>query len=212
MPAPILDRLRSNAPRPNNGARPGGASGRAASRAASRDASGQDASGQDASGDGAVGRPLRGASSARGAGGPVATRWQRHGTALPGWSDLRRSHARTLAGGGGGEAAAAGGSAPRRAATGFLLRVETIPFALVVLSLAALFVAYVGHVHATQELVSEVQAARRTNRMLHLKHNRLRGDYDRATGPAVIHERARALGLDTHLQVGPAVRLPPASD
>jgi hypothetical protein len=57
-----------------------------------------------------------------------------------------------------------------------------------------------------------VQAARRTNRMLHLKHNRLRGDYDRATGPAVIHERARDLGLDTHLDVGPAVRLPPASD
>jgi len=116
------------------------------------------------------------------------TKWRRHGTALPGWKDLSDAP-----------------STRKRDSESFLEQVSTVRFALVVLALAAAFTAYVGHVHATQDLLARVQEARRTNQTLHLKHNRLKGEFDRATGPAVIHERARALGLEESLAYGPPI-------
>jgi hypothetical protein len=80
-----------------------------------------------------------------------------------------------------------------------------VRFALVILALAALFTLYVGHVHATQDLVARVQEARQANRSLHLKHNRLKGAFDRATGPAVIQRRAQQLGLEENLAYGPPI-------
>lgn len=38
-----------------------------------------------------------------------------------------------------------------------------------------------------------------------LEYNRLKGEFDRATSPAVIYERARALGLVEGFTYGPVV-------
>lgn len=78
-----------------------------------------------------------------------------------------------------------------------------------ILVIAALFTLYVGHVHATQALLADLEGARRDNLRLHLKHNRLKGEFDRATGPAVIYERARALGLEEGVAYGPTIRIEP---
>lgn len=118
------------------------------------------------------------------------TKWRRHGTALPGWGDLEDDRGRQ-----------------RAPSEGFLERVSTLRFALVVLALAGAFTLYVGHVHATQDLLARLQEARQTNQSLHLKHNRLKGAFDRATGPAVIFERAHALGLEESLAYGPTIEV-----
>jgi hypothetical protein len=125
--------------------------------------------------------------------GAASTRWSRHGTALPNWSDLDPKRNQSLKDDEGD------GS--------FLQRVSTVRFALGVLAVAALFTLYVGHVHATQQLLSEVQQARSANQTLHLKHNRLKGAYDRKTGPSVIYERARELGLRERLPRSPVLTL-----
>lgn len=116
--------------------------------------------------------------------------WVRHGTALPSWADLEPSTNR------------------RRSdtATGsFLENVSTGRFALLILAIAALFTLYVGHVHATTDLYNQLQDARTENQRLHLKHNRLKGAYDRRTGPSVIYDRARALGLQESVTYGPPI-------
>lgn len=87
--------------------------------------------------------------------------------------------------------------------------VSTLRFAVIVLVLAAACTLYVGHVQATQDLLARVQAERRDNLRLHLKYNRLKGEFDRATSPAVIYERARALGLQEGYAFGPAIEVRP---
>jgi hypothetical protein len=89
----------------------------------------------------------------------------------------------------------------------FLAPVSTGRFILIVLALAVTFTAYVGHVHATQNLYSELETMRRDNIRMHLKLNRLQGEFDRVTGPAVIYEQARALGLLEGYSYGPAIRI-----
>jgi hypothetical protein len=116
--------------------------------------------------------------------------WVRHGTALPGWTDLEPSANR------------------RRRTPGdrsFLENVSTGRFALLVLAIAGLFTLYIGHVHATTDLYDQLQEARAENQRLHLKHNRLKGAYDRRTGPSVIYERARELGLRESVTYGPPI-------
>ena len=118
--------------------------------------------------------------------------WSRHGTALPGWSDLEPPTNR------------------RRSDAGddsFLQSVSTLRFAAVVLLLAGAFTLYVGHVHATKDLLGEVQELRTENQRLHLKHNRLQGEFARKTSPSVIYERARELGLEESVTYGPPVRV-----
>jgi cell division protein FtsL len=128
----------------------------------------------------------------RGDGAPSGTDWKRHGTAMPSWADLEPDQNRRQ----------------RKSDDGsFLERVSTVRFALLILAVAALFTLYVGHVHATQQLLSEVQAAREVNQDLHLKHNRLKGEFDRKTGPSVIYERARQLGLRESITYGPEIRV-----
>lgn len=78
-------------------------------------------------------------------------------------------------------------------------------FALLVLLVAGVFTLYVGHVHATKDLLNQVQEARTENQRLHLQHNRLQGIYDRKTSPHVIYERARELGLEASVAYGPPV-------
>jgi len=136
------------------------------------------------SGDGAprTSRPPRSADRS----GPEADGWTRHGTALPGWADLEPSTNR------------------KRTASDdtFLQNVSTGRFALVILAVAGLFTLYVGHVHATTDLYNQLQQAQKANQQLHLKHNRLEGAYDRRTGPSVIYERARELGLRESVSYG----------
>ncbi len=76
---------------------------------------------------------------------------------------------------------------------------------LYVVMAAALFTAYVWHVYATREALREVQRLRREHLQLVLEYNRLKGEFDRATSPAVIYERARALGLVEGFTYGPVV-------
>ncbi len=73
--------------------------------------------------------------------------------------------------------------------------ISTAGFAVLVLMVATIFTLYIGHVYATQELLNSLQQAQRENLRLHLQHNELKGRYDEATGPSVIHARAPALGL-----------------
>ncbi len=76
---------------------------------------------------------------------------------------------------------------------------------LYVIGAALLFVAYVWHVYATREALQAVQRLRREQLQLVLEYNRLKGEFDRATSPAVIYERARALGLEEGFTYGPVV-------
>ena len=141
--------------------------------------------------------PGSGDGAPRGSAGPDASTasgaategWTRHGTALPSWTDLEPSQNR------------------RRTASGdaFLENVSTLRFSLIILAVAALFTLYVGHVHATSDLYSQLQQAQSENQRLHLKHNRLQGEFDQRVGPSVIYERARALGLQSSVTYGPPI-------
>lgn len=136
-------------------------------------------------------RRITGAPRGGGDGAPSDTGWKRHGTAMPSWTDLEPDHNRRRQ--------------DQTDDVSFLQRVSTVRFALLILAIATLFTLYVGHVHATQALLSDVQQARKVNQDLHLKHNRLKGEFDRKTGPSVIYERARALGLRESVTYGPRI-------
>jgi cell division protein FtsL len=121
----------------------------------------------------------------------ASSTWARHGTALPDWADLERPKNTRR---------------PDSATDeSFLERISTVRFALVVLLLAGAFTLYVGHVHATRSVLSEVQELRAENKRLHLKRNRLKGKFARKTSPSVIYDRARELGLRASVTYGPPV-------
>lgn len=116
-----------------------------------------------------------------------AARPARTSRKLPAWSDL-----------------AAGDALPGRApaAGGVLERISTLRFALLIVVLASAFIVYEAHLYATEQLLTEVQQLRRDNHRLHLKYNRLKGEFDRMTSPASIYGRAAALGLEeSHVYV-----------
>jgi hypothetical protein len=126
--------------------------------------------------------------------GPAAAekRSARSHVAPAGWKDLAR----------GGRRAPRG----KRSASRFD-GISTFRFALLLFAVAAGFTLYVGHVHATQDLVAEVQQVRRENMRLHLQYNRLKGEFDGATGPVEVYDRARALGLEEGIAYGPTIRI-----
>lgn len=78
-------------------------------------------------------------------------------------------------------------------------------FAVIVLLVSGAFTLYVGHVHATKDLLEKVQEVRSENQRLHLKRNRLKGEFSRKVSPSVIYERARDLGLRESVTYGPPV-------
>jgi cell division protein FtsL len=136
----------------------------------------------------------RGGTARRSSAGDGATSsWSRHGTALPGWTDLERPTNRRRR--------------ERTSEESFFERISTVRFALAVLVLAGAFTLYVGHVHATRDLLNEVQELRSENKRLHLKRNRLKGQFARKTSPSVIYERARELGLRASVTYGPPVSI-----
>ncbi len=91
----------------------------------------------------------------------------------------------------------------------FLGAVSTARFALLLGIVAAAFTLYIGHVHATQDLLARTDEARKENHRLHLKYNRLKGDFDRMTGPAEIHRRAGALGFVEDAAYGTTITIDP---
>ncbi len=115
--------------------------------------------------------------------------------ALPGWGDLAAK----------GEAVRTGGAKADR--PGLMDGVPTLRFAVLLVAACALFTLYVGHIYATQALVEDVQALRKENLRLVLKHNRLRGEFDRMTAPTVILDRAAALGLEPSPGYAPTIYL-----
>ena len=115
------------------------------------------------------------------------------GTALPGWKEL------------GQKGAGATRKTTRAPKPSLVDGVPTFRFAALILAACALFTLYVGHVYATQELVSEVQTLRKENGHLVLKRNRLAGEFDRMTSPSVILDRADALGLEPGSEYGPTI-------
>lgn len=107
---------------------------------------------------------------------------------MPGWGDLEKGNRR---------------EGPRRGGWDVLLdSVPTMRLSLWILSAAILVTLYVGHVHATSKLAAEVQRMSETNLGLHLRYNRVKGAFDQASGPTVIYERARRLGLSESLPNG----------
>lgn len=113
--------------------------------------------------------------------------------ALPGWNDLTVSNERRRHG---------------RHGHSFLERISTTRFVLLVAGLAVFFTLYVGHVHATQDIVVHLQQERRENLRLHLKYNRLKGDFDEMVGPSVIYRRAHGLGLVEDPAFGATIEVP----
>ena len=115
-----------------------------------------------------------------------------HTEALPGWSDLAKANQRVPGSGSRGT---------------FLEKISTTRFALLIIGIAVLFTLYIGHVHATQDLLADVQQLRRENLQLHLKYNRLKGEFDGMIGPGVIYDRARMLGLEEDPVYGPTITI-----
>jgi|GEM_PF-2449731 len=109
---------------------------------------------------------------------------------LGGWSDLT------------GKAAA---PRKRERRPGLVDAVPTPRFALVLIAVIAALTLFVGHLYATQAIVEEVQTLRKEKLRLVLQQNRLRGEFDRMTAPAVILQRADALGLHPSADYGPTI-------
>ena len=74
-------------------------------------------------------------------------------------------------------------------------RVPTWRFALLVFAIAGALTLYIGHIYKSQDLLDVLQAERRENLRLYLHYNSLLGQYNEATGPGVIYERAPETGL-----------------
>ena len=130
------------------------------------------------------------------------------GTALPGWQNLPGSDA-----GSAKRKKAGGKAAQRRAAAKSRLRaldaVPSLRFGVVTLFVCVLATLFVAHVYATAATLDALQEARRANDRLRLTHQRLKGDFDRMTGPGAVMPRAAALGLEEGVAYGPPIHVDP---
>ena len=123
---------------------------------------------------------------------------------LPGWGELPPDRANGKA------RKKVGGKAARRRADARLRALDTVPslrFGLVTLLACVLVTLFVAHVYATAATLDALQEARRQNDRLRLTHQRLKGDFDRMTGPRAVMPRAAALGLEEGVAYGPPVAL-----
>jgi hypothetical protein len=93
----------------------------------------------------------------------------------------------------------------RERAPGFVDAVPTLRFATLLAIACAVLTLYVGHLYASQSLVDEVQQLRQEKLRLTLQQNRLRGEFDRMTAPAVILHRAEAIGLRASGEYAPTI-------
>lgn len=124
----------------------------------------------------------------------AAAKPSRRGDGTVGWAELA------------GKATAA--SARKRERTpGLVDGVPTLRFALMLLAICTALTLYLAHQYASQAVVEEVQELRREKLRLVLQQNRLRGEYDRMTAPAVILRRADELGLRASADYAPTILL-----
>jgi len=90
-------------------------------------------------------------------------------------------------------------------APGLVDTYSTIRFALLLAIACTALTLYVGHLYSSQTLAEEVQQLRKDKMRLALQHNRLRGEFDHMTAPAVILHRAEAIGLRASGDYGPTI-------
>ncbi|MEM8557902.1 MAG: hypothetical protein AAGG50_08765, partial [Bacteroidota bacterium] len=112
---------------------------------------------------------------------------------LPGWGDLdaaprtatnrRKPSAKRKA----------GAVAPSR--LDWLTRVPTRSFLLAITLVCTVLTLWVAHVFSMEATLADITQLRAENEQLHLRQARLEGEFDRRTSPAVVLDRARALGL-----------------
>ena len=126
-------------------------------------------------------------------------------TGLPGWNDLgvsdngtvRKTNKRKRS-----------RHSTRRASRLRVLDVApSLRFAVWTLIACIAVTLYVGHVYATQSTLANLQSARRENLRLRLTQDRLRGAFDRMTGPRLVMDRAGALGLEESAAYGPVINV-----
>ena len=146
------------------------------------------------------------------------------GLSLPGWADLdggvpgvARNGARAAA----GQRKAAqladrkADRQPDRAPAADRMRafdaVPSLRFGLLVLLACLTGTLFVAHVYATRATLADLQDARRENEQLRLAGQRLRGEFDRMTGPDAVMPRAAALGLEEGVAYGVPIRLSAAT-
>jgi hypothetical protein len=118
-----------------------------------------------------------------------------HSSSGPGWTDLKAFNNERV-------------EASQEPDSGFRA-LSTLRFAIGVLAVVGLITVYVGHVYATETLLTELQHVRQEKLVLSLEYNALKGDYDRKIGPGVIFDRARKLGLEERSGTGPEIRIQP---
>ncbi|MEM9664392.1 MAG: hypothetical protein AAF970_05620 [Bacteroidota bacterium] len=105
---------------------------------------------------------------------------QNEAQALPSWRDLQVANER----------------APRATkGTRYLSRLSTARFTVLVLALAVASLFYIGHIQATDAVLTSLQQAEKEQRSLNLRYNQVKARYDQATSPTVIYRRAQELGL-----------------
>ena len=97
---------------------------------------------------------------------------------------------------------------PRAASDTWLDAMSTARFVVISLAVATLFTLYVGHVFATQDLLTDVQQLRNEQLALEMTFDKLEGEYHRVTGPEEVFAAARDLGLQDQLQEGPPIQIP----
>ena len=142
----------------------------------------------------------------------LTARKARRGVVLPGWSDLDgaasgvASHAGRAAAGQRKATTLADRKAGRPRVRPFDL-VPSLRFGLLVIIACAIATAFVAHVYATRDVLADLQSARAENVHLRLAGQRLRGDFDRLTGPDAVMPRAVALGLEEGIAYGVPITL-----
>jgi hypothetical protein len=114
---------------------------------------------------------------------------------LPGWSDL------------GGKPSSRGTKTKASRRVRALDATPSLRLGVLLLLACALMTAFVGHTFATQATLAEVQAAQKENERLRLTNQRLRGAFDRMTGPEAVMPAAARLGLEEGVAYGPALTL-----
>jgi len=85
----------------------------------------------------------------------------------------------------------------------------TARYAMWLTGMALAVTLYVGHVHATQQLFESLHGLKKENLHLHLRLDQLHGELDRTAGPAVLHPKARRLGLQEGPLLGPPIQVRP---
>lgn len=80
--------------------------------------------------------------------------------------------------------------------------ISTARFVVIILALATVFTLYVGHVFATQDLLTEVQQLRNEQLALQMTQDKLEGELHHVTGPEEIFAAAGELGLSDRVHRG----------